>query len=112
MHFNPKFKKIKNKVLGKKYELDLILADSKLMRKLNKEYRGKNKDSNVLSFSLSPSVGQIFLNPNFIKKEAPKYGRDYKTHFSALYIHAILHLKGYNHGREMEKREKILWRGI
>ena len=100
----PKFKKAKDKVLGKKYELDLVFTDSKLMRKLNKKYRHKNKDSNVLAFALTPKVGQIFLNTAFIKKE--------KGDVFALYIHGLLHLSGYNHGREMEKMEKKLCRGI
>ncbi len=104
MALSSKFKKAKIKVLGKKYELDLVFADTKLMKKLNRTYRGKNKDSNVLAFSLTPAVGQIFLNPAFIKKE----GGD----LFALYLHGLLHLSGYNHGKEMDKMEKNLWRGI
>lgn len=99
-----RFRKAKDKVLGKKYELDLVFASSQLMRKLNRKYRRKNKDSNVLAFALSPGVGQIFLNPSYIKKE--------KGDVFALYIHGLLHLSGYNHGREMEKMEKKLCRGI
>ena len=99
-----RFKKFKEKVLGKRYELDLVFVDSKTMKKLNKTYRHKNKDTNVLAFALSPGVGQIFLNPVFIKKER---GRPL-----ALYIHGLLHLKGYNHGRTMDIEEKKLCREI
>ena len=98
--------------MGKKFELDLIFADSKQMTELNKKYRNRDKDTNVLSFNLSPDIGQIFINPEFAKKEAPTYERSYKSHLWALYIHGLLHLKGYNHGKDMEKKEKTLCRGI
>jgi rRNA maturation RNase YbeY len=99
-----RFKKAKEKVFGKKYELDLVFTDTKMMKRLNRKYRKKNKDSNVLAFRLSPEVGQIFLNPKYIKKR----GED----LFALYVHGLLHLKVYNHGKEMEKREEMLCRAI
>lgn len=84
-----RFKKAKEKVLGKKYELDLVLASSKMMISLNKTYRQKNKTADILSFALSPNLGQIFINKKFIKR---------KKELWALYIHGLSHLKGLHHG--------------
>lgn len=95
-----------NKVLGKKYDLELIFATPTLMKKIHK------KNANVLSYPLSKTNGQIFLEPGLIKKEAKSYDRDYRGHTWALFVHGLLHLKGFAHGRSMEAREKVLCKGI
>ncbi len=56
------WKKIKEKVLGEKYELSLVLAGNALMKKLNIKYRKQNKSASVLSFPLSKKDGEIFIN--------------------------------------------------
>lgn len=84
-----RFKKAKEKILGKRYELDLVFADLKMMRNLNKTYRRKNKVANVLSFALSSKLGQIFINKEFMKN---------KEQLWTLYLHGLLHLKGLHHG--------------
>ena len=96
----------KKKVLGIKYDLDIIIATPAMMKKIYK------KNANVLSFNLSKNQGQIFLEPNLIKKEAPLYDRNFRRHTWALYVHGLLHLKGYDHGRKMGLREIKLCRGI
>jgi probable rRNA maturation factor len=90
------WKKIKNRVLGEKYDLSVVLAREAMMKKLNETYRKKEGPTDVLSFSLSPTMGEIFIN----KKAAHK---DY------LFIHSLLHLKGLKHGKEMEKEEQKIW---
>lgn len=94
-----KWEKIKNKVLGKKFDLSVVLADRAMMKKLNETYRKKKGATDVLSFPLSKTMGEIFIS----KKAAQK---DY------LFIHSLLHLKGLRHGKIMEKEEKKLWPGI
>ncbi len=106
------WEKIKEEVLGKKYELSLVFAGNMLMKKLNKIYRGKNKTASVLSFNLNeqaprlPSTslgtsrsgqGEIFINFSQ-KKHSPLY----------LFIHAICHLKNMEHGARMEREEQKL----
>ena len=98
--------KIKNKVLGQKYDLSLVLVDDKLSQKLNSRYRGKNRPANVLSFSLDKDVGEIFLNLKQARKEARQRNTGYKRTFISLFIHGLLHLKGYKHSEVMEKKEK------
>lgn len=91
-----KFKKIKDDILGKEYELSLVFAKDSLMKKLNLTYRKKNKSTNVLSFSLSENEGEIFIRESD-KKDA-----------LFLFIHSLLHLKGYEHCAKMEIQEDIL----
>ena len=55
------FNKALKKVLGPKYELDLIFVPSPFMKNLNKIYRRGNKTTNVLSFKLADNAGQVFL---------------------------------------------------
>ncbi|MDP2641728.1 MAG: rRNA maturation RNase YbeY [bacterium] len=95
------FKKIKNKVLGKKYELSLVFAADPLMRRLNRAYRGIDKPTNVLAFPLSRTCGEIFINPSRAKPFSVEY----------LFIHGLLHLKGMKHGDIMERAEKKLLNG-
>lgn len=91
-----RWEEIKNKVLGKNFNLSVVFADSTLIRKLNRRYRKKNKTTTVLSFPLSKTSGEIFLNSSLVKKADLDY----------LFIHSVLHLKGYKHGKKMEKEEK------
>ena len=92
-------------ILGKKYELSLVICGDALSRSLNKRHRGKNKITNVLSFPLSKSSGEIFLNPRQATRESKNFGRTHKNHLIALFIHGLLHLKGFDHGQKMDKRE-------
>ncbi len=94
------------KVLGRKYALDLVFATPAMMKKIYK------KNTNVLSFNLSKTQGQIFLEPNLIKKEAPLYNRSFRGHLWALYVHGLLHLRGFVHSGRMEIMERKLWRAI
>lgn len=96
----------KNAVLGHKYDLSLILANNRLSKSLNKKYRKKNKPTNVLAFPYSKNLGEILLNLELARTEAPYFNHSYKKHCAYLFIHALLHLKGYAHGSKMESKEK------
>lgn len=99
------FVQIKNAVLGKNYELSLVFVGDATSRKLNRIYREKDKPTNVLSFPLSKTEGEIFINLKKAKAEAPDFEMPYKTFVAYLYIHGLLHLKGLDHGKKMEKLE-------
>ncbi len=107
------FQKIQEEILGKKYELSLVFIGDKLSRKLNKEYRKNlpagrqvDKPTNILTFPLSKSAGEIFINLNLAKKQAPKFDRNYTNFIGFLLIHGLVHLKGYQHSSKMEREEK------
>jgi ssRNA-specific RNase YbeY (16S rRNA maturation enzyme) len=89
----PNSEKIKEAILGKKYELSLVICGNALSHTLNLQYRGKDKPTNVLAFPLSKNSGEIFIN------------RMHLDGFSLeeLFIHALLHLKG------MEWRAHAQW---
>lgn len=92
------FEKIKDKVLGKRYELSLVFCGDALSRKLNRTYRKKDYPTNVLSFPISKTEGEIFINQSRTKGFSVAH----------LFIHGLLHLKGMQHGDRMEAREKTL----
>lgn len=97
---------IKNEILGEDYELSLVFENKKTMQTLNKVYRNKDKSTDVLSFPLSETKGEILICPEETKKEAKKFNRDYENFVLFLFIHALCHLKGMTHGSKMEKEEK------
>lgn len=82
-------------MLGKNYDLSLVFCGDTLSRRLNRSLRGKDKPTNVLSFSLSESSGEIFINLSKTKEYS----------VPELFIHGLLHLKGMAHGRTMEEAE-------
>lgn len=100
------FVSIKDKILGKKYELGVAYVGDTKIRNLNRIYRNKDYATDILSFPLSETSGDIFINPNILKKKAPDFNMTEKEYTLFLIIHGCLHLKGYDHGSEMEKLEK------
>lgn len=100
------FVSIKNKILGEKYEMGLTLLSSKEQKKINQLYRGIDKTTNILSFPLSKNSGEITIDPIKVKKDAPLFDMNYTQFFKLLFIHGLLHLKGYEHSSTMEREEK------
>ena len=100
--------KIKNKILGKKYSLSIVFVGDVRMKRLNKEYRKKDKTSNVLSFEISNVSGEIFINLPMAIRTSKKNKVSLKKELEFLLIHGILHLSGYEHGVVMEKMEDKL----
>ncbi len=94
------------KVLGKTYELSLVVCGDKLARSINKKYRNKIYAANVLSFPLSKNEGEIFLNVRCAEREARKYGVKVHNRLALLFVHGLFHLKGLKHGDKMEVQER------
>ena len=104
------FDKIKQAVLGKEYETSLVLIGNQLSQRLNREYRKINKPTNILTFPLSKDSGEIFINLNLAKKQSIQFERKYNEFIGFLFIHGLLHLKGYKHSSKMEREEKKIRR--
>jgi probable rRNA maturation factor len=100
------FVSIKNAVLGEKYDLSVSFLSSSEQKKINKIYRKKDKTTNVLSFSLSKTSGEITFDAIKAKRDAPDFGMTYPYFLKYLFIHGLLHLKGFEHSSRMEKEEK------
>ena len=97
---------IKDKILGKRYELSLVYIGKTRAHNLNKTYRQKTYVPNVLSFPLSEAAGEIFICPEVAKREAPKFNLSERGYLIYLFIHGCLHLKGHGHGDTMDTLEQ------
>lgn len=100
------FERMKNAVLGETYELSLVFAGNHRMHSLNKKYRRKNYKPNTLSFSLTETSGEIFINTDRIRIEAKQYGLSERGYIALLFIHGLFHLKGMEHSATMEQKEQ------
>ena len=96
------FLRIKNAVLGEKYELSVAVVCARKMHDLNKRWGNKDKTTDILSFPLSKDEGEIYISPAMAKKEAKNFDRPYDNFILFLFIHGLVHLKGYEHGSRME----------
>ena len=100
------FSLMKDKILGKKYDLTLVFVETKEIRRLNKQYRKKDFPTDILSFKIDNKTGEILMNETSAKKEAKKFEREYFNFLQFLFIHGCLHLKGFTHGSRMESEER------
>ncbi len=99
------FRDIKNFALGEDYELSLVFLDEKEMHELNLKTRQKDKPTNILSFPLDESSGEIFICLSYSEKEAHLFERTYENYIAFLFVHGLVHLTGLDHGEEMEQKE-------
>ena len=100
------FGQIKKTILGDQYNLSLVFVTKAQILELNKNYRKINKPTDILSFPLSKKTGEIFICMTEAKKEMIKFDRTYDNFIAFLFIHGLIHLRGYDHGDKMEKLEK------
>jgi len=83
----------------------ILLADDRKLRALNREYRGKDKPTNVLSFpGLEGHGGDIAIAYGVTAKEAKAAAKNFADHASHLVVHGVLHLAGYDHERPKDAR--------
>lgn len=100
------FEQIAEHLLGKQYELSLVICGDDLAQRMNKEYRKKDYKPNVLSFPLAKNEGEIFLNVRKAQREAKDFDATFPRHLAYLYIHGCAHLRGLDHGPRMERLER------
>lgn len=83
-------------------------------QQLNKQWRGKDKPTNVLSFPAPPqlpTLGDLVICAKVVKDEAKRDGKSLEAHWAHMVVHGALHLAGYDHERgerdrlKMERRE-------
>ena len=115
-HLRSVAKKVISSVIDlKNTEVSVVLADDEFVRRLNKEHRGIDKPTNVLSFPMPDmglpvwQAGDMVLAYETLIKEASEQNKTLEEHFSHLLIHSALHLCGYDHisDEEAEEMEQI-----
>ena len=110
------FEKVARAILGARFELSLVVCGDSLARRMNTKYRlpaqagKKTYAPNVLSFPLSKSEGEIFLNVRKAMREARRYEVSLRERLALLFVHGCFHLKGLRHGRIMEGAEDVVLR--
>ena len=104
------YQKIKDTVLGKRYQLDISFVDTPTSSKLHVEHKKKPGPANTLAFPYSDSDGEIIMHLETIRRQARMYERSYHHHLMFLCIHSMLHLKSFKHGDEMEKLEERFYK--
>jgi len=100
------YEKIADAVLGRRYELSLVVCGDTLARRMNKKYRKKAYAPNVLSFPLAKNEGEIFLNIRKAGREAKLFDLPLRARIAHLFVHGCCHLKGLKHGKQMEYIER------
>ena len=84
--------------------INLRLLNDKEMRKLNMQFRQKDKTTNVLSFSnddisvkQTKNIGDIAISVEYVKAEAKKEGKTFDDHIIHMLAHGVYHILGYDH---------------
>lgn len=107
------------------FQIDLSIVSDEEIQRLNREYRGKDQVTDVLSFAYNESsvdfplgeeakpLGDIIISIDQVKRQAIEFKQGPEKEFYLLLIHGILHLLGYDHleaseASEMEKLEDQL----
>ena len=123
------FKKIckafpkKYKFLNKKVSFNLLLSNNKNIKKLNKNFRNRNKSTDILSFpsekkikiSKNTFLGDIIISYNYVNKSSSQDLRLFKKKATKIFIHGFLHLLGFDHIKnndysKMIKEEDLLYK--
>ncbi|MDX9859346.1 MAG: rRNA maturation RNase YbeY [Rhodospirillales bacterium] len=115
--------------VGLPAEASLVLADDATVRQLNRDYRGRDEPTNVLSFANLDGdpplladgapvlLGDVVLAYETTASEAAAQGKPLSDHFSHLVVHGMLHLLGFDHvnaaqAEEMEGLEVRVLKGL
>ena len=95
-------------------EFNVIIINNEEIHKINKEYRGIDRPTDVISFALEDYkdikyendyrvLGDIYISIDKVKEQAKEYGHSEKRELAFLAVHGLLHLLGYDH---MEKEDQ------
>lgn len=106
-------------------QISVLLVDAEEGQSLNRDYRGKDYPTNVLSFALNegetlpgmPLFGDLVLCAPVVAHEAQAQGKTLHAHYAHLVVHGMLHLQGFDHENDadadaMEALETRILRGL
>lgn len=94
-------------------DLSILIDSDSTLKKLNRQYRGFDQPTDVLSFEsddINPetgfvTLGDIAISYQTAEKQAAEAGHPVANEIALLLVHAILHLIGYDHNTKEEKQE-------
>jgi len=100
---------------NKKINLTLLLSNNKGIRKLNKEFRNKNKSTDILSFPFNKKIkisketyiGDIIISFNFMDKPKSQNLKIFREKVVKTFIHGYLHLLGFDHIENKEYKKML-----
>ncbi|MCF0106340.1 MAG: rRNA maturation RNase YbeY [Holdemanella sp.] len=97
--------------------MSVIFVSPEAIHEINREYRGIDRPTDVISFALQDDMsnvfleeeqeelGDIFINVQAIRDQAKEYGHSIRREACFLYCHGLLHLLGYDHMNEEDEKE-------
>ncbi len=106
--------------------VDVVLVDDRYIQRINRDYRGVDCPTDVISFSYLDDMGsnpaqddpagEVFVSYETLEREANSKGIDVKNLFLRIGVHGLLHVLGFDHGSDadaerMEREERRLLRG-
>jgi probable rRNA maturation factor len=105
----------KYKFFNKKVSFTLLLSNNKNIKKLNNNFRNKNKSTDILSFPFSKKIkilkesylGDIIISYDFIDKPKSQDLKFFKKKLIKIFIHGFLHLVGFNHIKERDYKKML-----
>ena len=99
-------------------EVSVVLCDDEYIQELNRNYRGKDMPTDVLSFALNEGeemivvngpeeklLGDIIISLDTATRQAEEFGHSLERELAYLTVHGMLHLLGYDHEKEEDKQE-------
>ncbi|WP_457624549.1 rRNA maturation RNase YbeY [Persephonella sp.] len=96
-------------------ELSITLTDNDTIRRINREWRSKDKPTDVLSFPIDEKppgyryrvLGDVVISLPYAKKQAEEIGIPYRDEIVRLLTHGILHLLGYDHEKDPAEAKRM-----
>lgn len=95
----------RNEKISSRQKTSLILCSDYMIRKLNRQYRKKDKPTDVLSFEMGDPdlLGEIYISLERARVQANRFGITYDEEILRLFIHGMFHLQGYDHQNDKER---------
>ncbi|MDK2888141.1 MAG: putative rRNA maturation factor [Thermoanaerobacter sp.] len=96
-------------------EVSLVFVDDDYIHRLNREYRGVDRPTDVLSFALQEGepmpaageeilLGDVVISLEMARRQSEEYGHSFEREVAFLVVHGVLHLLGYDHQTEEQRR--------
>ena len=100
---------------NKRINLTLLLSNNKCIKKLNKNFKKKNKSTDILAFPLEKKtsiskntyIGDIIISYNFMNKPKSQNIKNFKEKVIKTFIHGFLHLLGFDHAKDKDYKRML-----